>query len=244
MLTSLSDHIVHCILTIYALGATPEKIQEVYDREASYQRPRYPVDKDFVKSFADVDQFQQHLGEQSHYSNYLLYFQREIEANGVRKTLEKHIFADTDHAHRLFALLYNGIFHPYIHLGYAFEYNQPALVAEALAMASVHDPEFEKMGPVYIQAEERALRNGKNSGKSLRELIHDVRLDNDLRTSIDGSDKIDRSKNVVSNAKSSLVEYTAQYTIADGQLEEKMYEMVDVCCNKDLIFKASPPRSR
>ena len=53
-------------------------------------------------------------------------------------------------------MLNAGIFHPYLHFGYAFEYNQPALVAEGLAMASVHDPDFEKMGPIYIEAEKLA----------------------------------------------------------------------------------------
>lgn len=102
------DHIVHCILTIYALGATPEQIQAVYDREASYQRKRPPIDETLVKNLSDRDVFKAHLGQQPHYSDYLLYFQREIEAKGVKATLEEHLFANDDHANRLFALIYNG----------------------------------------------------------------------------------------------------------------------------------------
>ena len=103
-----ADHIVHCILTIYALGATPEEIQKVYDREASYQKSRYPIDEDVVTSLADRDTFKSHLGQQPHYSNYLLFFQREIKAKGVKQTLEEHLFANDEHANRLFALVYNG----------------------------------------------------------------------------------------------------------------------------------------
>ena len=102
---------MHIILTIYALGATPDQIQTVYDREAAYQRPRYAIDEGVVTSLSDVDKFKDHLGQQPHYSNYLRFFQQEIEANGVRKVLEKHVFAGNDHANRLFALLYNGKCH-------------------------------------------------------------------------------------------------------------------------------------
>ena len=125
-----------------------------------------------------------------------------------------------------------GIFHPYIHLGYAFEYNQPALAAEALAMASVHDPEFEKMGPVYIESAQQALLQKGQTGKSLRELMEQMRTERNLKSSIDGSNKIDRSKNVVSNAEKTMVDYIAQYTINDQRLEESMYEMVDTCCKQ------------
>ena len=97
-----SDHIVHGVLTILGLGATPEEIQQFYDREASYQKPRYPIDEQVVKAMADKDKFKDYLDQQPHYSNFLLYFQREIEAKGVKETLEEHVFADSEHASRVF----------------------------------------------------------------------------------------------------------------------------------------------
>ena len=57
-----------------------------------------------------------------------------------------------------------------------------------------------------------------------------VRESEDLRGSIDGDNKIDRSKNVASNAMQKMVEYAAQYRITDDQLEDRMDEMIDTCC--------------
>ena len=85
-------------MTLYALGATPEEIQKGYDHEAAYQRPRPPVDEDVIEAMADKDKFKSYLGQQPQYPNFLLFFQREIEAKGVKATLEEHLFAETEHA--------------------------------------------------------------------------------------------------------------------------------------------------
>ena len=102
------DHIVHCILTMLDLGATPEELQMAYDRESSYQRPRFPIDEEIVAAMTDKAKFKTYLSQQSQYSNFLLYFQRQIEANGVRNTLEEHLFAEDEHANRILALFYGG----------------------------------------------------------------------------------------------------------------------------------------
>lgn len=93
---------MHAVLTILGLEATPDEIQTLYDRESSYQKPRYPIDEDVVKSMSDKDKFKDFLDQQPHYSNFLLFFQREIESKGAKEALEEHLFADTDHARRLF----------------------------------------------------------------------------------------------------------------------------------------------
>lgn len=97
----IADHIVHAVLTILGLGATPEEIQKLYDREASYQKPRFPIDENIVKAMSDKERLKDYLDIYEQYSNFLLFFQREIEAKGVKKTLEEHLFADSEHAHRI-----------------------------------------------------------------------------------------------------------------------------------------------
>jgi hypothetical protein len=116
-----------------------------------------------------------------------------------------------------------------LHLGYAFEFSQPAIVAEGLAMASVHDPDYEKMGPIFIQAEALAGEPGKRGDQSLRELLEAAREDARLTSSMDGENKIDRSKNVADHAQSPIAEYAAQYTLSEDQLTERVNEMVDTC---------------
>ena len=105
---SVIDHIVHCILTMLGLGATPEELQAAYDRESSYQKRRYPNDEDVVAAMADKENFKTYLSQQPQYSNFLLFFQRQIDAKGVKATLEEHVFAEDEHSNRIFALFYGG----------------------------------------------------------------------------------------------------------------------------------------
>lgn len=81
------NHIVHHILTIYALGATPDEIRAAYDHNKTYQRPVLPTTQSIVESMHDKTQFQQHLGKEENFPNYLAFFQQEIEKKGVAVVL-------------------------------------------------------------------------------------------------------------------------------------------------------------
>lgn len=129
-------------------------------------------------------------------------------------------------------LMILGIFHPYIHLGYAFEYNQPAIVAEAIAMACVHEPDPDEMAPIYIWSERLSREKSQSDKKDLRQIMEDVRQSTVLQASIDGDNSLDRSKNVVANATNPMVEQAAAYSISEPDLEERLYEMFDICRKK------------
>lgn len=90
------------------LGASAEELQMVYDRESSYQRRRYPIDEEIIAAMTDRTKFKTYLSQQPQYSNFLLFFQRELEAKGVKATLEEHMFAGDEHANRILALFYGG----------------------------------------------------------------------------------------------------------------------------------------
>lgn len=123
-----------------------------------------------------------------------------------------------------------GIFHPYIHLSYALEYNQPALVAEALAMACVHEPDAKKEAPIWLESEKLAggpLQPGK---KTLREIMEEIHNNEILRASIEGPNPVDRIKNVADNAIEEMIKYGAEYSISESQLQERIDEMIDTCC--------------
>jgi hypothetical protein len=96
-------------------------------------------------------------------------------------------------------------------------------------MASVHDPDYEKMGPIFVEAESLAGGSGQRGDKSLREILEAVREDARLTSSMDGENKIDRSKNVADHATPSMVEYAAQYNLSEDQLTERVHELVDTC---------------
>jgi len=49
------------MLTIWALGASPETIQVQYDREDKRQRPVFPRNENVIKSFYNKDEFMKHM---------------------------------------------------------------------------------------------------------------------------------------------------------------------------------------
>ncbi|KAH8654398.1 hypothetical protein BGZ61DRAFT_373557 [Ilyonectria robusta] len=223
------NHIVHCLFSAYALGATAEELQVIYDREESYQAARYPVNERDVKAMADKVKFRTYVGQQPHYSSFLLFFQREIERKGVKATLEEHLFAGDDYANEFLTRFYTSIFHPYLHIGYAFEFNQPAIVAEALAMASVHDPAWATFLPFYTEAEEAAVLPKLSGEKTLRRIMVEARHNETFQKSIDGESLI-RAYNVVSNAPEESVRAASEYAVSEEQLDNVLDEMIDTVC--------------
>lgn len=59
-LTITIDHIVHFMLTIWALGASPETIQLQYERENKRQRPAFSPNETLTESLHDKKKFMNH----------------------------------------------------------------------------------------------------------------------------------------------------------------------------------------
>ena len=97
-------------------------------------------------------------------------------------------------------------------------------------MLCVHDPESEKLVPIFTEAEKRAGGPGQAGNKTLRKIFEDIRTNPILKASIDGNNPIDRTKNVADNATEEFIKYAAQYSISDEQLQGSIDEMVDTCC--------------
>ena len=125
--------------------------------------------------------------------------------------------------------MFPGIFHGYLHLGFAFEFNQPAIIAEALSMVCVNDEESSKTESIFTISEKLAGGPRQPGQKTLRQLMDEVRRDEVLKKSIEGPYVRDRSKNIADNAMTHIIKYTAQYSICDLQLEERLHEMIDTC---------------
>jgi hypothetical protein len=136
----------------------------------------------------------------------------------------------------IYELILLGIFHGFLHLGFAFEFNQPAIVAEALGMVCVNDAESEIIEWVFLNSEQFAGGARKRGRKTLRQLMEEARKDEILKKSIEGPYVRDRSKNVITNAAAQMMRYTAQYSLSDDQLEERIHEMVDTCGRQLITF--------
>ncbi|KAH7028435.1 hypothetical protein B0J12DRAFT_584101 [Macrophomina phaseolina] len=222
------NHVAHQILAIYALGASADDVERIFRREASYQRPRLPFEDSIVRAIADKRKFVDFLDNELRYSSFLVFFQREIEAKGPKAVLDEHLFANDDKANALLYRLFAGIMHPVIHLGYAFEFNQPAILAEALAMASVHERDTAGLCKYMMAAEKASIGSGKAGSSSLRKILTEARQVKKLREAGRKGSQIEKVKNVIPNAFDELVHHASQYTISTEQIEERMVEMLDI----------------
>lgn len=113
-LTKNVDHIVHSVLSIFSLGASPDEIRQAYNRNKSYQRPTFPVDRSVVEAMRDPVKFQEAFHKEQNYPNYLTFFQEEIDAKGVGVVLKEYVFAGDERAESMLSRLFGGMFIPSI----------------------------------------------------------------------------------------------------------------------------------
>lgn len=219
------NHIVHSILSIFSLGASPDEIRQAYNRNKSYQRPTFPIDRSVVEAMRDPVKFQEAFHKEQNYPNFLAFFQEEIDAKGVGAVLKEYVFAGDERAESMLSRLFGGLIHPLIHLGFGLEYNQPAIVAQALAQAAVHD---DWMGREYfVPAERLAGGIGKRGQKSMLELLNEIRADKKLANSTKWSDGNKILEGPLSRAGDEMLKYASQYTVSEDQIQDRIADMIN-----------------
>lgn len=169
------NHIAHQLLTIWSLNATPEDIQRGYDTNRSYQRAAKKPQTTIVKELQDPKKFISYLGPQKYYNDFLEFFEEEIDQKGWQDVLQEYVFAGDERAETMLVRMYAGFLHPIIHLGFGIEFEQPAIIAEALAQACCHD---EWIGKALLPAEQAAKQNGND--KSIVELLDELRSNKEI----------------------------------------------------------------
>ena len=110
-----------------------------------------------------------------------------------------------------------------IHLGFGIEFKQPAIVAEALAQAAVHDS---WIGPYMFKAEEAAASTGK--GKPMVELLDEVRADEKLSLAAHWDDSNKIRDGILVRAPEEMIKIAARWKVLPGAIIEKTAEMTNV----------------
>ena len=226
------NHIAHHLLTIFALGATVPQIQKAYDDNANYQRPQFPVDKDKVKSMSDPATFKAHLGNERYFHDFEIFFRKEIERhNGSWQTvLNEHLFADTDQARDLFTRMFAGFYHPIIHLGFGIEFEQPAVIVEALAQAATHDRWPQNFVEQTTDLSNKRKSNNEPS-RSLFSLLEEVRNNQKIKDSPHWSDGNKVRDGVLKRALSETTSLCSQWHVSPtaSDLKFRTAEMINFC---------------
>ena len=120
-----------------------------------------------------------------------------------------------------------GFLHPLIHLGFALEFKQPAIVAEALAQAALHR---DYLGPLFMGAEKAAAQYRDDSSskmKSLQSLLNEIRQNEKVATAAHWGDDNKIRDGVLVRAPQEMIDITSHWTVLEKDLEFRNAEMVN-----------------
>lgn len=134
-----------------------------------------------------------------------------------------------------------GLIHPLIHLGFGLEFNQPAIVAQGLAQAAVHDDWLGR--DFFLPAERMSDGIGSTGQKSLLQLLQDIRADKALVESVQWSDGNKIRDGVLTRAPRVMLEYAAQFTVSEDQVDERLADMINTVGKFSCIITATFDRT-
>lgn len=191
-----------------------------------------------MEDMSNKEHFQKYMGKEKYYRDFLVFWQNEMKRKGWESVLNEYIFAGNERADNLLTRMYAGKFalhsqpltkpltkpgflHPLIHLGFGIEFKQPAIIAEALAQACVHDA---WISPYLLKTEAASI---KPTSKTLPQLIDDIRADKKLTLAAHWEDGNKIRDGILARAPEEMISYAKQWTVSPEQLEEKTAEMTN-----------------
>ncbi|KAF9889019.1 hypothetical protein FE257_007996 [Aspergillus nanangensis] len=221
------NHITHYMLASLSLGATSPQISAAWTQEKAFQRPQPRLVEENVSKLADGEFFRSCLGNEDHYRDFLIFFQLEIKKKGYGEVLNEYVFSRTENAELTFTRLFASFLHPLIHLGYGIEFDQPAIVAEALAQTAVHHNE---VGVVMLGSEAAAAAADQTDGpcRSMISLLNQVRDNDRVRHASCWGDGSWIDDMPLTAAPDELLKIAGQWHVDPSQLGEKTAEMINV----------------
>ncbi|KAK7697817.1 hypothetical protein SLS64_013149 [Diaporthe eres] len=234
------NHTVHNVLTRLAIGANSADLESGYVDNNRDRRPMPPLDENVIRELESDDGFYRHLGQLPDYTNYMVFFEREIERKGWKEVIQEYCFARTRNADVLLARMFDGAFHPIIHLGLGVEFEQPSIVAEALAQAAT-DISFD-VDVFFLNAEKFAREAGPPPAepRPLVELYDEAYSDETIRTAARWEDFQWKMKNgVIGRAGQEIAALAAQFRVEPATLERRTAEMIS--CSAYLAGAAQRP---
>ncbi|KAG5918316.1 hypothetical protein E4U42_006890 [Claviceps africana] len=224
------NHITHYLLTLYGTGASVSALQAAYDANESYQKKSTPVDDTVVQELqhdwsANAPKY---LGLAKHYSDFLRFFQLEIDNKGWEAVVGEFICQDTSKSRDIVQRLFAGIAHPMIQLQYGLEWEQPAIVASGLAQAAVHgNPLGNFFDKVDAAVESLHQSGAKIKDWRLSEICENVRRDHPgLACSAAWDDENKLYQGVLGRGLQEAVALGATLQIKEDELEERTAEML------------------
>ncbi|CAI9630963.1 hypothetical protein GT037_010064 [Alternaria burnsii] len=221
------NHIVHFMLTVWALGASPETIRAQYHREHIRQRQAMQSQPEKVQAFKNKQVMLEHMYREENYASFLVFFQGEIGERGINAVLNEYLFQGDELAESLLSRMFSGLVHPIIHLGFGIEFDQPAIVAQALAQASVHQDYLGRafFSPAAKKAATSQAPTGSDS--TLVDIMESMGADDTIRNGAKYGDTDVFTEGLLKRVPNELIDYCSRWTVAEDQVDDKYIEMIN-----------------
>lgn len=206
-------------------------MQRGYDANTNYQRPALHTHREVVTDlFQTWEHASAYLGKEEHYPDFLAFFQREIDAKGWEAVLSTYLWQGTASADDLLVRLFGGLLHPLIQLMYGVEWKQPAIVAEGLAQACVHRPDFKDF---FLAAERNANEAYPSPATKMPRIValyQEARDDPKLSTAVEhvadmGGPRF--ADSVLKRAKDEMLRVVSKVKVWPEEVDERTAEMFD-----------------
>lgn len=217
------NHVSHQILALFGTGASADVLTRGYVENENYQRPLMkPNDDKLIEELRDWDKAKKRLAKEQYYSDWLAFFQHEIERLGWQQTLAEYMFKGDERSQDMMVRMYAGFLHPLIQLMYGVEWNQPAIVAMALAQACVHGDELRRF---LVAADAEAQSAPPTPMPRIADLLEAAAGNATLRASPRLGDSNKIRDGVLARAWDDAVRVAGRVKIRPEELAERTAEM-------------------
>lgn len=224
LLKKMTDtiEIVHQVLALFGTGSGPEWMIKGYDHQHEYMRPPPAKHSSLADDLGDWTKAKAYLGQPEYYSDFLVFYEREIERlGGWEGCLKEHLFKGDERAEDLCVRLVAGALHPLIQLMCGIEWAQPAIVAQALAQAALHGDRLKG----FLHASDAAVRQSAEKTPSLIELLEEVQADRELASAVRYEDQNKVYDGVLGRASDAALKIVSKVRVGPDELEERTAEM-------------------
>ncbi|KAM0435148.1 hypothetical protein ACHAPT_003238 [Fusarium lateritium] len=218
------DHIVHHVLTLYGTGASAKDMDIAYDANKGYQLKAMKPKEDIIDNLEHGSAWSTYLGKGRNYAVFLRFFQDEIQRIGWQEVLKEYLFKNDERGRDLQSRLFGGLLHPLIQMLYAIEWEQPMLVASALAQTAVHGNNLHDF--LTTAAEKAKADDAPPKMKTILGLLDDINSSEKLRGSAHWDDSQPMVGGVLRRAKDDMATLASRVRVEEDELEERTAEMV------------------
>jgi hypothetical protein len=191
----------HHLCTLYGAGATPEELQAAFDRDAEIQIDQFQLNQGVLADLRRdwTANAPKYLGDAKYYTDFLRYFQEQVDARGWKNALVEYLFSGKESTHDMYrrswgskSIIRNtckgvkfdeatGFAHSFIQLMYGIEWDQPAIIAQGLAQSAIHDT---YVGDFLAKVDKAAAANPPSQRLNTSELYEQVHSDPNFVNSV------------------------------------------------------------